>query len=145
MNKRKLYTRKNLTTCQQDVFAKQACQQVVIMLLFYQVATRLSLMTTCWQTIELQDDITSFWNNLWEFCWAQKPCSKLSTCRWQLVNKLGTGSANTSCWQVVGTALLQSLLQFFTTRGFFRLFLPPYFPLIITQPFLDPSPQSRRA
>jgi hypothetical protein len=43
------YTRKNLTTRQQDVFATdllQACQQVVTMLLFYQVATRLSL-TTC--------------------------------------------------------------------------------------------------
>jgi hypothetical protein len=43
------YTHKNLTTCQQDVFATglwQACQQVVTMLLFYQVATRLSL-TTC--------------------------------------------------------------------------------------------------
>jgi hypothetical protein len=45
----RVYTRKNLTTCQQDVFAtglQQACQQVVTMLLFYQVATRLSL-TTC--------------------------------------------------------------------------------------------------
>ena len=44
-----LYTRKNLTTCQQNVFATglwQACQQVVKMLLFYQVATSLSL-TTC--------------------------------------------------------------------------------------------------
>jgi hypothetical protein len=44
-----MYTRKHLTTCQQDVFATglwQACQQVVTMLLFYQVATRLSL-TTC--------------------------------------------------------------------------------------------------
>jgi hypothetical protein len=43
------YTHKNLTTCQQNVFATglwQACQQVVTMLLFYQVATRLSL-TTC--------------------------------------------------------------------------------------------------
>jgi hypothetical protein len=42
------YTRKNLTTCQQDVFATglwQACQQVVTMLLFYQVATSLSLTT----------------------------------------------------------------------------------------------------
>jgi hypothetical protein len=47
------YTRKNLSTCQQDVFAKglyQACQQVVTMLLFYQVATRLSL-TTCQQDV----------------------------------------------------------------------------------------------
>jgi hypothetical protein len=36
------YTRTNLTTCQQDVFATallQACQQVVTMLSFYQVAT----------------------------------------------------------------------------------------------------------
>jgi hypothetical protein len=49
-----VYTRKNLTTCQQDVFATglwQACRQVVTMLLFYQVAiTRLStrnLLTNC--------------------------------------------------------------------------------------------------
>jgi hypothetical protein len=37
---------KKFTTCQQDVFAaglQQACQQVVTMLLFNQVATRLSL------------------------------------------------------------------------------------------------------
>jgi hypothetical protein len=46
---REEYTRKSLTACQQDVFATglwQACQQVVTMLLFYQVATRLSL-TNC--------------------------------------------------------------------------------------------------
>jgi hypothetical protein len=44
-----IYTRKNLTTCQEDVFATgllQACQQVMATVLFYQVATRLSL-TTC--------------------------------------------------------------------------------------------------
>jgi hypothetical protein len=43
-----IYTGKNLTTCQQDVFAtdlQQACQQVVAILCFYQVATRLSLAT----------------------------------------------------------------------------------------------------
>ena len=43
------HTRENLTTRQQDVFAtglQQACQQVVTMLLFSQVATRLSL-TSC--------------------------------------------------------------------------------------------------
>jgi hypothetical protein len=42
------YTQKKLTTCQQDMFTTglwQACQQVVTMLLFYQVATRLSLKT----------------------------------------------------------------------------------------------------
>jgi hypothetical protein len=50
------------------------------------------------------------WKNLWQVCWAQQPCSKLPTSRWQLVNKLGTSSANTSCWQVVGTALLINLL-----------------------------------
>jgi hypothetical protein len=52
-------TGKNLTTCQQDVFAtalQQACQQQVVTIrLFHQVATRLSL-TTCWQIVELQDD-----------------------------------------------------------------------------------------
>jgi hypothetical protein len=105
-----LYTRKNFTTCRQDVFAtglQQACQQVVTMLLFYQVATSLSL-TTCWQIVELQDD-----NKLLEqVCWTQQPCSKLSTSRWQLVNELGTSSANTSCWQVVGTALLQVRCRF---------------------------------
>ena len=40
---------RNLTTCQQDVFAtclQQACQQVVTMLLFYQIATRLSFTTS---------------------------------------------------------------------------------------------------
>jgi hypothetical protein len=45
-----IYTRKNLTTCRQDVFAtglQQTWQQVVTMqLLFYQVVTRLSL-TIC--------------------------------------------------------------------------------------------------
>jgi hypothetical protein len=52
------YTRKNVTTSQQDVFATclwQACQQVVTMLLFYQVVTRLSL-TTCWKIVQLQND-----------------------------------------------------------------------------------------
>jgi hypothetical protein len=53
-----VYTSKNLTICQQDVFATgllPACQQVVTMLLFYQVATRLSF-TTFSQIVELQDD-----------------------------------------------------------------------------------------
>jgi hypothetical protein len=46
--------------------------------------------------------------------------AKLSTSRWQLVNKLGTSSANTSCWQVVGTALLQVCYSFVTTCAFLR-------------------------
>jgi hypothetical protein len=53
-----VYTRENLTTFQQDVFAtglQQAGQQVVTMLLFYRVAIRLSL-TTCREIVELQDD-----------------------------------------------------------------------------------------
>jgi hypothetical protein len=73
----------------------QACQQVVTMLLFYQVATRLSL-TTCWQIVELQDDNKLLEQLVTKVCWAQQPCSTLSTSRWQLVNKLGTSSANTS-------------------------------------------------
>jgi hypothetical protein len=84
------------------------------MLLFYQVATRLSL-TTCWQIVELQDDnklleqlVTNLLSSTTLFC-------KLSTSRWQLVNKLGTSSANTSCSQVVGTALIQVCCRFVTT------------------------------
>jgi hypothetical protein len=75
------YTHKNLTTCQQNAFATdlwQACQQVVTMLLFYQVATRLSL-TTRYQVVELQDD-----NKLLE-----QPVTSLlrSTTLYQVVNK----------------------------------------------------------
>jgi hypothetical protein len=91
----------NLTTCQQDVFATgllQACQQVVTTLLFYQVATRLSL-TTYWQIVELQDDnklleqlvislLSVELNNLVGSC--QQAIDNLS-------NKLGTSSANTFC------------------------------------------------
>jgi hypothetical protein len=93
------------------------------MLLFYQVATRLSL-TTCWQIVELQDDNKLLeqlvtWNNLEQVCWTRQLCSKLSTSRWQLINKLGTSSANTSCWQAVGslrfyvctTSLLMCVVQ----------------------------------
>jgi hypothetical protein len=56
-----------------------ACQQVVTMLLCYQVAPRLSL-TTCWQIVELQDDNKLLdWTTCKQVCWAQQPCSKLST------------------------------------------------------------------
>jgi hypothetical protein len=89
--------------------------------LFHQVATRLSL-TTCWQIVELQDDnklleqlVTSLlsYNNL---------VAKLSTSRWQFVNKLGTSSANTSSWQVVATALIQIwCMRFATTCAFLRV------------------------
>jgi hypothetical protein len=41
----------------------------------------------------------------------------------QVVNKLGTSSANTSCLQVdVGTALLQVCCNFVTTCAFLRVF-----------------------
>jgi hypothetical protein len=110
------YTRENLANYQQDVFAtglQQACQQVVTMLIFYQVATRLSL-TTCWQIVELQDDNKSL---------EQLVTSLLSsTTLQQVVNKLGTSSANTSCWQVVGTALLQVCCRFVTTCAFLRAY-----------------------
>ena len=87
-----IYTRKTLVNkmCpQQACCNKLECQQLVTMLLFYQVATRLSH-TTCNKSVEL----------------------KLLTRHWQLINKLGTSSANTSCWQLscwnsIATSLLQ--------------------------------------
>jgi hypothetical protein len=75
------------------------------MLLFYQVATRLSL-TTCRQIVESQDDNKlleqvvgttcnkSIELNILVAIWQQS--------RWQFVNKLGTSSANTSCqWSLM--------------------------------------------
>jgi hypothetical protein len=97
---------------------KQACQQVVTICYF------IKLLQGC--HLQLVDKllncrtITSCWNNLQQVCWAQQPCSKLSRSRWQLVNKLGISSANTSCWQVVGTALLQVCCRFVTTCAFLR-------------------------
>jgi hypothetical protein len=38
-----------------------------------------------------------------------------------LLNKLGTSGANTSCWKVVGTALLQVCCRFVTTCAFLRM------------------------
>jgi hypothetical protein len=56
----------------------QACQQVVTMLLFHQVATRLSL-TTYWQIVGLQDDnkLLEKLNNLVASC--QQAVDNLST------------------------------------------------------------------
>jgi hypothetical protein len=95
-------THKNHTTCQQDVFAtclQQVCQQVAAMLLFYQVATRLSLIT-CWQIVELQDD-----NKLLE---------QLVRCQ-LIVNKLEINSIRahllTSCWNSIAYKLAAGLLQ----------------------------------
>jgi hypothetical protein len=87
------------------------------MLLFYQVATRLSL-TTCWQVVELQDDNKLLEQLVASILSSTTFYSKLSTSRWQLVNKLGTSSANTCWWQVVGTALLQVCCRFVTTCAF---------------------------
>jgi hypothetical protein len=77
----------------------QACQQVVAMLLFYQVATRLSL-TTCWQIVELQDDdklleqlVTSLLSSI--TLWQVVNGCKLSRSRWQLVEKLATSLLRT--------------------------------------------------
>jgi hypothetical protein len=82
--------------------------RVVTMLLFYQVATRLSL-TTCWQIVELQDD-----NKLLE----QLVTSVLSsTTLQQVVNKPLTScqqAGNKQCehilltsWNSIATSLLQ--------------------------------------
>jgi hypothetical protein len=74
-----------------------SCNNAVILSSCYKVDTH-NLLTNCWYQVV---GTTCNKSN-----WAQQPCIKLSTSRWQLVNKLGTSSANTSCWQVVGTALL---------------------------------------
>jgi hypothetical protein len=89
------------------------------MLLCYQVAPRLSL-TTCWQIVESQDD-----NKLLEQL-VNKSVelnNLLASCQQAVDNKLGTSSANTSCWQVVGTALLQFCYRFVTTCAFLRVYL----------------------
>jgi hypothetical protein len=100
-----VYTRKNLTTFHQDVFPTglwQACQQVVTMLLFYQVATSLSL-TTCRQIVELQDDsklleqlVTSLLNST---------TTHVASCQ-QAVNNLST-----SLEQAVRTHPVDKLLE----------------------------------
>jgi hypothetical protein len=59
------YTRKNLTTCQQDVFATglwQACQQVVTMMLFYQVNCYKVVIHNLFKWLNCKT-ITSCWNN----------------------------------------------------------------------------------
>jgi hypothetical protein len=116
---------KNLTTCQQDVFARG-------------LSTRLSL-TTCYQVVELQDD-NKLLQQLVTSLLTQQPCTKLSTSRWQLVNKLGTSSANTSCWQVVGTALLQVCCRFVTTCAFLRVYTRNIMPCLICRPEKNTRP-----
>jgi hypothetical protein len=53
----------------------------------------------------------SLWNNLQQVCWAQQPCSKLSTRRWQLVNKAVNKQCEhillISCWNSIATSLLK--------------------------------------
>jgi hypothetical protein len=74
------------------------------MLLFYQVATRLSL-TTCQQVVELQDD-----NKLLEQLVASLLSSTtfkpLTTCQ-QAGNKQCEHILLTSCWNSIATSLLQ--------------------------------------
>jgi hypothetical protein len=79
------------------------------MLLFYQVATRLSL-TTCWQIVELQDDsklleqlVTSLSSSTTFRQVVNKP---LTTCQ-QAGNKQCEHILLTSCWNSIATSLLQ--------------------------------------
>ena len=78
------------------MYSQQACQQVVTMLLFYQVITRLSL-TTCWQIVELQDD-----NKLLE----QLATTLLTICQ-QAGNKQYEHILLSSYWNSIATSLLQ--------------------------------------
>jgi hypothetical protein len=64
--------------CQQDVFATglwPACQQVVTMLLLYQVATSLSL-TICYQVVELLEQAG---NKQFEFILLTSCCNSIAT------------------------------------------------------------------
>jgi hypothetical protein len=82
------------------------------MLLFYKLATRLSL-TTCWQ---IENGTT--WNKSVELNnYLVASCQSLSTSWEQAVR-----SANTSCWQIVGTVLLQVCCKFVTTCAFLRVY-----------------------
>ena len=82
----------------------------------------------------LQLDINKLVPSCWQACYklvannlatalSQQPRYKsvnklLQAC----LNKLGTSSANTSCWQVVGTALLQVCCRLVTTCAFLRVY-----------------------
>jgi hypothetical protein len=80
-----------------------ACQQVVIMLLCYQVATRLSL-TTCCQIVESQDD-----NKLLEQL-VNKSVelnNLLASYQQQAGNKQCEHILLASCWNSIATILLQ--------------------------------------
>ena len=59
----------------------------------------------------------------------QRPCSCAS---WQLVNKPGRSSANTSFWQVVGIALLQVCFRFVTSCSFLHIQSQPDLRLCIS-------------
>jgi hypothetical protein len=89
-----------------------SCNNVVISSSCYKLVTH-NLLTNCWiagrwQVVGTTCNKSVEFNNL---------VDNLSTSRRQLVNKLGTSSANTSCWQVVGTALalLHVCCRFVTT------------------------------
>jgi hypothetical protein len=104
------------TRCVRNRQVASLSTSCLTMLLFDHVATS-------WQVVEFPHD-----NKLleqlvtWQVCCAQQPCSTLSTSRWKLVNKLGTSSANTSCWQIVGPALLQVCCRFVATCPFLRVY-----------------------
>jgi hypothetical protein len=107
-----VYTRENLTTFQQDVFAtglQQACQQVVTMLLFYR-AIRLSL-TTCREIVELQDDnklLEQLVASLLSSTTLQQVVNKpLTTCQ-QAGNKQCEHILLTSCWNSIVTTCQQA-------------------------------------
>jgi hypothetical protein len=119
LNSRAGYATVNKMCSQQACIASlsTSCNNAVIWSSCY---TSLSL-TICWQIVELQDDNNLLEQLITSLLSPKTLHSKLATSRWQLVNKLGTSSANTSFWQVVGTALLQVYLRLFTTYVFLRV------------------------
>jgi hypothetical protein len=94
------YTRKN---AQLVTSLQTSCYKSVHKLLQACHSQLVHKLLTCWT-------MTGCWNNLQQVCWAQQPTHR-------------TSSSNTSCWQVVGTALLQDCCRFVTTCAFLHVYM----------------------
>ena len=118
-----IYTRKNAQLvnklCSQQACNKlvnKVCSNAVILSSCTKLVTH-NLLTSCW----LQPDsklLEQTCNKAVEFI--ERVASLLQACS-NLVNKLGTTSASTSCQQVVATDLLQVCCGFVTSCAFLRV------------------------
>ena len=116
-------TRLSLTTCQQDVFRlSTSCNNAVILSSCYKVVTH-NLSTRCVRN-RLVASLSTSCNN------AVTTVDILLNCRTivykslkQLVSSLLVSSVNTSCCQVVGTALLHVWCKFVANCTFLHVYL----------------------